>query len=558
MLLSQIIELDCLSNCKIVAGKSSIKFKKVEGITIMEAPDIADWIKGGELILTSLYSVCEDEQQMEALVRRLAENGAAGLLVKVGRFIERVPEAVVNAGDIHQLPVIQIAGDVKYVDIMYPVMNELFNRQLVLLEHYRHCHDRFIQLTLQNGSLDDIAAELKRILRRPVIIFDRDLETLAFTDELFSAVKKLEGKKECVPQRTKGTCALYRQKVVLGFESPLAAQMILASVSFFHEEKAYLGIVADSEMGEMEFIAIETAVTNVALELMKHMAVAEVEQKYQNELMDEIIHHRYQSPEEVRFRSRALGWSLDQPHTVILLQIQDHQEQLRSESGISALKNQMHRIHGIIRRISVHYTQHLIISRKSYRILMLFPMKDHRSSAVLKFARELQSQVSGEVVGVKTVIGIGTTSCNVEEIRKSYEEALNAIHFGQRVQNQNNIISYEELGIFKLLCQFGDVEGLHKFIHPGLKKLCQYDQGRANELIDTLEAYLNHQGNAKKTAENLFIHYKTVMYRIKRIKEIMEVDFEDRQVKLEIEVGLKILHMLRENNHPGGFSKITE
>jgi purine catabolism regulator len=94
------------------------------------------------------------------------------------------------------------------------------------------------------------------------------------------------------------------------------------------------------------------------------------------------------------------------------------------------------------------------------------------------------------------------------------------------------------------LCQFQDPEDLKRFIHPALLKLYKYDTDKNNDLIQTLEVYLSNNANAKKSAEELFIHYKTVQYRINRIKGIMGIEFEDKIYKLEIEMGLKIISLL--------------
>ncbi|WP_177208934.1 PucR family transcriptional regulator [Tindallia magadiensis] len=557
MTLTHILKLGCFKESQLIAGESAVNSIVVKGITIMEAPDIADWIKGGELILTSLYPVYKDEEKIRLLVQRLAENKAAGLLVKVGRFIEEMPEILIKAGNEYELPIIQIAGEVKYVDIMYPVMNELFNRQLMLLEHYRVCHDRFVQLMLRNGSLQDIAEELKELIQRPVLIFDVDLEVLACTDDEFTPIHKILENRICLKEY--GECVLYRQQIWLGEEGKNLVEMILAPAIAFHQERAYVGVVTGGGVTEMEAIAIETAVTNISLELIKKAAVAEVELKYQNELIDEIIHQRYQSIEEVRHRTRDLGWNLDKPHKVMVIQLQDYQTLLTDERGLNMLKDYMDRMLRIIKRLAMHYTSELIISSKSFRIVVLYPVKN-KASDVQSFAEELHQCFTRELIGVNICVGIGMESLDIESMFKSYEQAMDSVHFGQIIQQKKKVVTYEELGIYKLLCHMEDADQLRQFIHPGLERLYQYDQSRNNELMETLEVYLNYQGNAKKTAEKMFIHYKTVMYRIKRIKEVMGVDFENRQVKLEIEVGLKILHILwnKKGTTEQGIKRIEE
>ncbi|MFC7557950.1 helix-turn-helix domain-containing protein [Paenibacillus farraposensis] len=58
---------------------------------------------------------------------------------------------------------------------------------------------------------------------------------------------------------------------------------------------------------------------------------------------------------------------------------------------------------------------------------------------------------------------------------------------------------------------------------------------------------MQHHQNGAKTAEELYVHYKTVTYRIERIKEITGIDLEDPDEVLSVQVGLKILVLIGDN-----------
>lgn len=60
VLLENLYKMPCFQNTRVVAGRIHNKEIYVEGITIIEAPDIANWIRGGELLLTSFYSIDKD------------------------------------------------------------------------------------------------------------------------------------------------------------------------------------------------------------------------------------------------------------------------------------------------------------------------------------------------------------------------------------------------------------------------------------------------------------------------------------------------------------------
>ena len=135
---------------------------------------------------------------------------------------------------------------------------------------------------------------------------------------------------------------------------------------------------------------------------------------------------------------------------------------------------------------------------------------------------------------------------NIEDIAHSYQEAQDAIAFGKMVQKQDTLMAYADLGIFRLLCKFTERASLKEYIPESLIKILQHDKEKHSSLLKTLEIYLECNNNATKAANKLYIHYKTILYRLDRIQEISGVNLEDKEDRLQIEMGLKILHLLGE------------
>ena len=82
------------------------------------------------------------------------------------------------------------------------------------------------------------------------------------------------------------------------------------------------------------------------------------------------------------------------------------------------------------------------------------------------------------------------------------------------------------MGIFKLLCQLSDEKEMMEYVPESLRKnyIITKKQQR-QDLILTLKTYLEHNQNLTKTAQDLYIHYKTAAYRIERISQITGIDF---------------------------------
>lgn len=548
--LSKICELNCFENIRLVAGNDSVIHKNVTGVTIVEAPDIAEWIKGGELLLTSLYNFHSDFDRQKEMVTKLAAKGAAGLIVKISRFVKDVPEVIIEAGNQFGLPIFELPGDVKYIDILYPVMCELFNRQVTILEHYKKCHSRFIDLSLNEGTLEDILKELSNIIRQPVMLLNHDYKIINASSPQYLSANQPALKMNHL--ESSSSLDFYSQKIELTKDGAIVdADMIITPLIILDYIKVYLAIEASNKpLSELDYVAIETAVSNISLSLVKQKAIQEIEYRFKNDIIDDLIQGRYVTETDIEARAKAVGWDLNQSLVVILVQLRHigPGKDFLEEKNVFRRKESISRILMVINNTASHYIKNPIIISKSDRFIILFPTKEIHSNSIKRFSDELHSNIKLQIPNVSTCIGIGTNSKKISEVKKSYIEANDAASFGKMVYGDDVVIEYDQLGVYRLLCQFQDPEDLKRFIHPALLKLYKYDTDKNNDLIKTLEVYLSNNANAKKSAEELFIHYKTVQYRINRIKEIMGIEFEDKIYKLEIEMGLKIINLLDHKN----------
>ncbi|WP_432666554.1 PucR family transcriptional regulator ligand-binding domain-containing protein [Wukongibacter baidiensis] len=538
--LTKALQLKCFERIEVVAGKETVKKKNVTGITIVEAPDIANWIKGGELLLTSLYNFHSDFEKQREMVAKLAEKGASGLIVKISRVTKEIPQVIIEEGNRNGLPILQLPEDVKYIDIMYPVMSELFNRQLTILEHYKNCHNQFIDLALNDGNLKAIALKLAGIIKHPVIIFNQELKMLASSDEKYNKI--IRTPKNLSELQADTNLKLYRQLIRFEREElEFEETFVTTPVTVLNYIKAYIAVAEmDRSLNELDFVALETSVSNLSLVLVKERAIKEIKYRFRNDIIDDIINARYSSEDDITQRAKTVGWDLNKPHVMILVQLQNPLE----DNNVLRIKESISRILMVIDSTAYHYSQSMIIISKADRFLILFPSHGVLPESIKRFADELYQNIKMQIKNIAVTIGIGTEANHIADISRSYREACDAISFGQMVYGDGSVIQYNDLGVNRLLCQYKDLEDLKKFIPPTLMKLSKYDIEKNNDLIKTLMVYLNNNANAKRTADELYIHYKTVQYRINRIKEIMGINFEDREFRLDIEMGLRILTLL--------------
>jgi DNA-binding PucR family transcriptional regulator len=101
--------------------------------------------------------------------------------------------------------------------------------------------------------------------------------------------------------------------------------------------------------------------------------------------------------------------------------------------------------------------------------------------------------------------------------------------------------------IYNLLTSNSDLGQLYSPIYYRLER---YDKENGSSYLETLRVYLNCNMNAVQAAKELFIQRSTMIYRLKRIREIAENDLEDRDDLLHLYLTFSIIE--RENNKPYG------
>src|SRR5215207_1167612 len=102
---AEALQLPCLRSARVLAGAAGLE-RRVERVNIMEDADIVRWMRGGELLLTTGYSIREDTSALHGLVAALSERGLAGLGVKLGLYIDDLPREVGLAADRLAFPII--------------------------------------------------------------------------------------------------------------------------------------------------------------------------------------------------------------------------------------------------------------------------------------------------------------------------------------------------------------------------------------------------------------------------------------------------------------------
>ncbi len=130
-------------------------------------------------------------------------------------------------------------------------------------------------------------------------------------------------------------------------------------------------------------------------------------------------------------------------------------------------------------------------------------------------------------------IGVGNSYSDVLKYRESYNQAVQALRFLSVTKDQQ-MMFYDELGLLKLLNDAENGKMIKEYIHDFLLPLKSYQKKYSVDLIESLNVYQECNFNIAQASQKLFIHRNTLLQRLDKMANLLEMDFNDFNVRREI------------------------
>lgn len=142
------------------------------------------------------------------------------------------------------------------------------------------------------------------------------------------------------------------------------------------------------------------------------------------------------------------------------------------------------------------------------------------------------------------LIGISQEFFELTEIRRYYHQAEKALRYGESLDRKNTkhpLYYFHDYTLVEMLSICGKNETLLDFCNEKILQLMRYDQKMHTNYFPTLYEYVENCFNVRRTAEALFIHKNTLIYRIDKIKKIINYDFTDSWENFTLYLSFRIL-----------------
>jgi len=178
-----------------------------------------------------------------------------------------------------------------------------------------------------------------------------------------------------------------------------------------------------------------------------------------------------------------------------------------------------------------------VISVGEHDIVLVKEIKpNYDMKEIEKIAKQIADTLSAEFY-TKVSIGIGTAVDNIKDLARSFEEAQVALEVGKVFDTEKNIISYENLGIGRLIYQLPTTL-CEMFLQEVFKKGSLESLDR--ETLMTIQCFFENNLNVSETSRKLFVHRNTLVYRLEKIRKLTGLDLREFEHAITFKVALMV------------------
>ncbi len=235
-----------------------------------------------------------------------------------------------------------------------------------------------------------------------------------------------------------------------------------------------------------------------------------------NILVDNIL------PGDIYVRSNELHFPIDVPHIVLLIRQVD-------KCDIAAVD--------VLQSLFPDKQRDFVISISESDLVLVKEVRMNvDTKEFIKLAKTIEETLNSELF-IKAVIGIGTIAPTLKDLAASYKEAQVAIEVGKVFDTEKNIISYENLGIGRLIYQLPTTL-CEMFLSEVFKK--NSIDALDSETLFTIQKFFENNLNVSETSRKLFVHRNTLVYRLEKIKKITGLDLREFDHAIIFKVALMV------------------
>lgn len=550
------LNLASFEELKVASGKEGLQ-NVIESVNIMDNPSALDWFSAGEMLLTSGYFFKDDIDMQNQIMEQLYALNCPALCIKPHRFLGSIPQNMIELSDKYNLPIIELPYGISFSTLFLRTMEETskefdsFNRKVLDIQQ------DFFKISMRDGGLKETSEHLSNLLNAHVFLLDINWQTLGWSQfeedkrKIFLDILN-QDKAASIPKQIIDSVPPDFQTI----ENPITRSLgsndekvpfVILPIYFNQIHYGFIvAIQTEMKWSRIEFAIMKSGAMTFALELIKILEIKRAKNRVRRDFLDELLTGKITSMETLANYADIHGVALNLAYNAIVFDVSFSSNFSPDELiKIEQFKNtKIKTVLSILDTFNSQQEQDLIIYSRQKQIIILVGGHFHQPediAMIKELTKKMIRVVEKNVSDVSLKAGIGKQYSHIMDAHDSFYEAQAALRILKNISSNKIVSHYNDYMLRHFLNRNISPDERDSFITEVLGHLLAYDLENQSELVTTLEVWINNRLNIAQAARELFIHRNTMLYRISKIKDLLQLDLEEPTELLSIQIALSLL-----------------
>lgn len=539
---SELLANDFFRDFEVVAGRKGIN-KEIQGITTLEAPDGFKWTKGKEMIMSSGFAIMHEPD----CIRKAFEDGTiqrtSALLIKVGRYLDRIPDDIVALCNEFELPLIMAPFSASWMEIISQANVAVMNRTIRKFQVSDSFGSNITNQSYKEQKIRKILQAVESEMKFPALLYDLAEEKSYYSSSNFRRMTDYYGLKESdywdlqLPHTHHTLCdyinmSRYRLINVDNPDGPRISWVVIPIRIHGITQAHFTVMEAHSLLDYYDEFAIRIAYLMIQ-SLYEHIAGA---RDAGHMGFENFIHFALSCSErekgKIISQAGLQGISMNTLYDYAVIRLE----------GVSIGKTRATLMRAFTSSRCSRLGHLAIIDDTDMLLLIEVPDQSQRSDqTVHQLITEFLRSLRDLLPDADLRCGICREGKTLRDIGYCIEKCRKVLKMGRIVFPDEEICDYESLGPLAWIdIPEEELTGLLE----NLERLRRDKKNR--DVLLTLRTYLENNMNYSLTSDILYVHINTIRKRIDRASEMIDIDWNDPVERLKT---ILLLQFLEADNY---------
>jgi purine catabolism regulator len=517
-------------------------------------------LAGGELVLLAagVLELIDERLTLDEAVRQLAVFGVAAVA-----HAGRVPPEAIVAADAAGLPLLVLPAAADLGELEREAARSIIERRRAIQRRGQEVGRRLMELAIAGESMAATVRSLAELAGRAVALEGVEGRLLAY----HAPEPPPDAVRQTTAESTRLPPALAAIEPALSATHPALAGWLRAMAASSPADpptaaseldERWNRIVApvigrDGLLGSLSLLVprgTETPEDGLltsrgaaacAVVLAREQATASVRREVELNVLDEVLDGALRSEVSLLQQARRLGHDLEASHVALVARLEP--AGTRGPALARSREDRWAMVDEALARAGAGRDHHALWRVRSNAAEVVWPATT--AIDVRRIARTLRDELAqlapnGPGGPEAVSLGFGRLRGGLEGIRRSHQEARQALTLGRRLHGPGHLTAFDDLGVYRLIFAAEGLPELRTFHDETLDALTGYDRQHGADLLRTLEAFFRANCSPKEASALLGVHRNTVLYRLDRIAEITGLALDDADVRLRLQLALHV------------------